>query len=449
MSASPKPGANAQNLAIGGSAVITVVGLGPGDPGQLTQAAWATLSAAKEIYVRTAQHPTLAALPPGLVVHSFDAVYAATERFADVYEQMVSRLIEQADSGADLIYALPGDPAVGETTTALLRARAAAAGIDVQVIHGVSFIEPTCLALGLDPLDVAGLQVLDAMVVAMAHAPGFDTARPALLAQCYSRTLAGDVKLTLLHSLPPDHLVTVVQAAGTTLQALRTLPLYELDRSGAFDHLTSLYVPPVGAYASFTALQEIVAHLRAPDGCPWDREQTLQTLRKDLLEETYELLEALDADDDAAIAEELGDVVMGLTLIAQVGAEEERFLWPAVMEAVNRKLIRRHPHVFGDVTVSGVEEVLENWAAIKAAEGGDKAASLLASVPKGLPALALAAKYQSRLQRAGHTVDLAGADPLGRALWQLVAEARAADAEADAETALRVLCAQVAAADLP
>jgi len=422
--------------------VLTIVGLGPGDPSQLTQAAWTVLTAADEIYVRTAQHPTLAALPSDLAVHSFDAIYAAAENFSQVYEQIVAELISLARGRAELVYAVPGDPAVGETTTGLLRARAAAEGITVRVIHGVSFVEPSCLALGIDPLDTAGLQVLDAMVVAAGHAPGFDTARPALLAQCYSRSVAGDVKLTLLHSFPPDHPVTVLQAAGTDAQTLRTLPLYELDRSAAFDHLTSLYVPPIGPYASFTALQEIVAHLRAPDGCPWDREQTLQTLRTDLLEETYELLQALDADDDADIAEELGDVVMGLTLIAQVGAEEERFLWPAVMDAINRKLIRRHPHVFGDVVVSGIEEVLDNWAAIKAAEGGDKSASLLASVPKGLPALALAAKYQSRLQRAGHAVDLDDADPWARALWELVAEARAADA--DAETALRELCAQVA-----
>ena len=422
---------------------ITIVGLGPGDPGQLTEAARAALNRVDEVFVRTSQHPTLAALSPTLVIHSFDALYAAAENFAEVYEGICAQVIEQARGRAELVYAVPGDPAVGEATTWLIRARAAAEGIAVRVIHGISFIEPVCLAIGVDPLEQAGLQVVDAMSMATRHAPGLDTARPVLLAQCYSRSLAADVKLTLLHSLPPHHPVTVVQAAGTAAQRVRQTPLYALDRSSDFDHLTSVYVPPAGAYASFEALQEIVAHLRAPDGCPWDREQTLASLRKDLLEETYELLEALDADDDDKIAEELGDVVMGLVLIAQVGAEEERFLWPAVMEAINLKLIRRHPHVFGDVVVNSVDEVLENWAAIKAAEGGDKSASLLASVPKGLPALALAGKYQSRLQRAGYEADLADADPLARTLWNLVAEARATDA--DAETLLRELCLRVAA----
>jgi tetrapyrrole methylase family protein/MazG family protein len=194
-----------------------------------------------------------------------------------------------------------------------------------------------------------------------------------------------------------------------------------------------------------------VAHLRAPDGCPWDLEQTLQTLRKDLLEESYELLEALDADDDAKIGEELGDAALVLAMLAQIAAEEERFRWPQVMEQICQKLIRRHPHVFGDVAVSGVDEVLANWARIKEEEAGGKLqvaggkrGSVLDSVPSGLPALALASKYQSRLGRAGITPDLSGADAIGLALWELVAEARAADV--DAETALREVCRRAAEA---
>ena len=210
-------------------------------------------------------------------------------------------------------------------------------------------------------------------------------------------------------------------------------------------------MPPAGPYGAFSRLQEIVAHLRAPDGCPWDREQTLQTLRKDVLEELYELLEALDRDDDDQIREELGDGALALAMLAQIAAEEERFRWPEVMALVCEKLIRRHPHVFGDVAVSSVEEVLANWAAIKAEEAGgklqvagDRSPSVLDSVPRALPALTLASKYQSRLGRAGITPDLSGAEPFGLALWELVARARAVDV--DAETALREVCQRVAEA---
>ncbi len=322
----------------------------------------------------------------------------------------------------------------------------------VHVVHGVSFIEPACLALGLDPLERDGLQVLDAMVAAASYAPPFDSSRPALLAQCYSRALASDVKLTLLHSFPETHPVTVLRGAagGPGEAALTTVPLYELDRSAAFDHLTTLYVPPAGPLASYSRLQEIVAHLRAPDGCPWDREQTVQTLRKDLLEEIYELVEALDEDDDVKMAEELGDAALVLTMIAQIGAEEERFQWPQVMTLIVEKLIRRHPHVFGDTEVDSVDEVLSNWAAIKEVEKegregkvGKQGNGVLDSVPRALPALMLAGKYQSRLARAGLEPALDGANPLGRQLWDLVTEAQAGGI--DAETALREVCEQVAA----
>jgi len=429
-------------------AAITIVGLGPGDPSLLTRQAWDVLQSATELYLRTSHHPAVAELPAHLVTTSFDAIYDTADHFEAVYEEIARRVLALGVRPQGVVYGVPGDPSIGEATTWLIRHQAHARGMAVHVVHGVSFVEPVCLAVGIDPLAADGLQILDAMVVAACHAPPFDPSRPALLAQCYSRALASDVKLTLLHSFAADHPVTLVQSAGTTPEtpaATVTVPLYELDRQAQFDHLTTVYVPPVGSFASHSRLQEIVAHLRAPDGCPWDREQDLQTLRKDLLEETYELLEALDDDDDGKISEELGDVSLIVAMLAQIAAEEGRFLWPQVMEQVSEKLIRRHPHVFGDVQVSNSEEVVANWARIKQAEARNRPAhqaSILASVPRALPALTLASKYQSRLARAGITPDVTNADPVGRSLWTLVAEARAAGV--DAETTLREVCRQVA-----
>ena len=437
---------------------ITIIGLGPGDPGLVTRSAWEALETAGEIYLRTSRHPTVAELPPDTTIHSFDAIYEAAEDFAEVYRQIAAEIVALGSRPQGVLYAVPGDPTVGEATTWLIRRQAAEAGLTVRVIPGVSFVEPACWALGLDPLERDGLQVLDAMVAAASHAPPFDTSRPALLAQCYSRAVASDVKLTLLHSFSPDHPVTVLRAAGTAAEDLRRTPLYALDRSQDFDHLTTLYLPPISPHGAYSRLQEIVAHLRAPNGCPWDREQTMQTLRKDLLEETYELLEALDEDDDEKAAEELGDLTLIVAMLAQIASEEEHFQWPRVMELICDKLIRRHPHVFGDVEVSGVEDVLANWAAIKEQEasarsqvarspgadqgGGGTKESILASVPKALPALMLASKYQSRLARAEIEPELAEADPIGVALWNLVSAARGAGV--DAETVLRDLCRQVA-----
>lgn len=369
---------------------ITIIGLGPGDANLLTRRAWDIISRAAEIYVRTARHPTLDGLPPAVTVHSFDAIYESTPQFAEVYTRVVDEVLRLGALG-DVIYAVPGHPLVGEATVTDILRRAPEQGLKVEIIDGLSFVEPALTALGVDALD--GLQVLDALEIAAAHHPPIDPDRPALLAQLYSRAVASDVKLTLLNQYPPDHEVAVLHAAGTADQRVLRLPLAEIDRRDDLAHLTTLFVPPLPQTGGFNAFQETVAHLRAPEGCPWDREQTHQSLRKYLLEETYEVLEALDADDPDALAEELGDLLLQIVLHTQIAVDTEEFRMPDVIAHIDAKLKRRHPHVFGEVKVNDAEDVKRNWQVIKqaeAAENGkaDERPSALDGVPRGLPALA-------------------------------------------------------------
>lgn len=384
---------------------ITIVGLGPGDPALLTREAWEVLSGANEVYLRTARHPTLAGLPPTLRLHSFDWVYEAHDDFGRVYETIAAEVIALGRRTEGVIYAVPGHPRLGEATVTRIVERAAAEGLPVRVVAGLSFVEPVLDALGLDGLD--GLQIVDAIEIAAQHHPQIDPDRPALLAQLYSRMLASDVKLTLLNQYPPEHPVTLVHAAGTSERRVVQLPLVEIDRRDAqgVTHLTTLYVPPLQREGGFTIFQETIAHLRAPEGCPWDREQTHQSLRPYLLEEVYEVLEAIDRDDVDALREELGDLLLQVVLQTQIATDAEAFRMPDVIAGIQAKIIRRHPHVFGDVNVSGVEEVKRNWDTIKKAE---KAASkkparesALDGVPPGLPALAQAEVYGERASRLG------------------------------------------------
>jgi tetrapyrrole methylase family protein/MazG family protein len=382
---------------------ITIVGLGPGNPAHLTREAWEVLSGTREVYLRTARHPTVAGLPAGLVLHSFDEVYQASDEFEQVYETIAERVLELGQRPDGVVYAVPGHPAVGEATVALVRARAAAVeGLAVRVVPGLSFVEPVLSALAVDVLP--SLQVADALDLAARHHPGFHPDAPALVAQLYSPVMAGDVKLTLMNQYPDDHQVALVHAAGTDEAKVERLPLFELDRSADIAHLTALYVPPLPRPSSFEALQEVVAHLRAPEGCPWDREQTHQTLRTNLLEEAYEVLQAIDADDASAMREEFGDLLLQIVLQAQIGLEAGEFSLAEVIAGIREKLIRRHPHVFGDTKVSGVGEVLVNWEKLKAAERGDSAKpdkGALGTVPPGLPALMQADTYQRRAARVG------------------------------------------------
>ena len=381
---------------------IVIVGLGPGDPGALTRQAWDVLSAASEVYLRTARHPTVESLPVGPAYHSFDAHYEAATDFVALYEQIAQEVAALGRRAEGVIYAVPGHPLVGEATVTRLLALARDAGIAVDIVGGMSFVEPVLAALHLDGL--SGLQVLDAVEVAAMHHPPINPDAPALLAQLYDRTVASDVKLVLMNQYPDDHPVALVHAAGMPDERVEHVPLHEIDRSPYLAHLTTLYVGPLPQASSFEAFQETIAHLRAPDGCPWDRKQTHQTLRRNLLEETYEVLDALDAGDADAMCEEFGDLLLQVVLHSQIAVDEAEFKMADVIAGINEKIIRRHPHVWGDVRTDDAEQVIVNWEQLKKQERrvkGNERASLLDGVPKTLPALDQSFRYQERAARVG------------------------------------------------
>ncbi|MGB9586343.1 MAG: nucleoside triphosphate pyrophosphohydrolase, partial [Anaerolineales bacterium] len=301
-----------------------------------------------------------------------------------------------------IIYAVPGHPFVAEATTPAILKEAALQGLTTQVIDGISFLEPLFTALQIDPLPM--LTIVDALDLAAAHVPPFPPHQAAVIVQMYSAPVVSDVKLTLMETYPPEHTVKFVHNAGAYNQIVEELALYEIDRSKNIDWMSSLYVPALDKEASFESFQEVIAHLRSPEGCPWDREQTHGTLRPHLLEETYELLDAIDKKDILAMKEELGDLLLQILMHAQIAHEEGEFDLSDVLRAINHKIVSRHPHVFGDVNVTSSSEVLRNWEKIKAnerMENGKSDKGLLDSIPRYLPALNQAEQYQQRAARVG------------------------------------------------
>jgi len=382
------------------SGPLTIVGLGPGDPGQITRQAWQAMSQGRPVRFRTLQHPAIADLPRECGRESFDHLYEELDDFEQIYRAITEAVLQLARRPGGVVYAVPGDPTVGEVTVLQLRQAAQEHGLPVELLHGVSFVEPCLAALGLDALD--GLFVADALSLAAAHHPPFGPGQPALIGQLYSRPLASEVKLTLLNQYPAEHTVYLLRAAGTSRSSVQQLPLLDLDRQPAIDALTALCVPPLEPAASFEALQETVAHLRAPEGCPWDRQQTPQSLRPHLLEEAYEALSALDEENPQALREELGDLLLQIVLQAQIATEGGEFSMAQVIAGIQDKLIRRHPHVFGDLQISEVDQVLRNWEHLKEEERGAKGAEgMLDGVPATLPALAQAAELQRRAAAVG------------------------------------------------
>ena len=381
---------------------ITLLGLGPGDPAKLTREAWEVLGSIDEIWLRTKQHPTVAGLPVSVKVHSFDDLYDSSDSFEDVYAAIVEKVLELGQRAEGVVYAVPGDPFLAEATCPAIAQSARSAGLPLKIVSGISFLEPVFAALGLDPYP--RLTLVDALELSQAHIPVFPPDVPALVGQIYSRLVAAEVKVTLNSIYPDEHPVRLVHAAGTPAELVEDLPLYKIDRSEHIGLLTVLYVPALGEGTSFEAFQEIIAHLRAPEGCPWDREQTHQSLRASLLEESYEALAALDSEDPRKMTEEFGDLLLQIVLNAQIASEEGEFGMPDVFKGIFDKLIRRHPHVFGETRVDGVGSVLKNWEKLKAEERAgstEPEKGLLDGVPLALPALLQAQDYQDRAARVG------------------------------------------------
>ncbi len=374
---------------------ITVVGLGPGDPDLLTIAARRALEAAPLVYLRTQRHPTVALLDDwGKAYQAYDALYDRQEDFDTLYEEIVADLVAKSAEGP-VCYAVPGHPLVAESTVQRLLKRDDA---QVVILPGLSGVEATYALLGVDPTH--GLQLLDALALDDVRV---NPTIGALVVQVYNKRVAGQTKLTLMRFWPDDHPVTIVRAASVPgAEFAVTVPLYEIDRRTDIDHLTSLYLPP-GPPVGLERLRAIVDRLRSPGGCPWDIEQTHASLRRFILEEAYETVEAIDEGDDAMMAEELGDLLLQVFLQSRIAEEREAFDLDEVAENISDKLVFRHPHVFGDVTVADSEEVLKNWDQLKAAEkeaAGIAQASRLGQVPP-MAALMYAEKIMGRAAKAG------------------------------------------------
>ncbi len=408
---------------------ITIVGLGPGNPELLTREAWEVLSSAGEVWLRTVHHPTVAGLPDHLALRSFDDFYKSAEDFAAVYQAIASEVLRLGRRPRGVIYAVPGHPLVGESTVQRVLTAAQEERLSLRIVEGLSFVEPTLTALGMDALE--GLQVCDGIELAAHHHPPLNPDLPALIGQVYSPALAADLKLTLMNQYPDEHAVALIHAAGTSEVQVVHLPLYELDRQQV-GHLTTIYVPPLPVVSSFEGLQETVARLRAPDGCPWDREQTHESLRSGLLEEAYEALEAIDAGDVAGLREELGDLLLQVLLQTQVATEEGDFRMVDVIAGIDAKLKYRHPHVWGEVSVRGADEVSARWEDLKREEKGERS-FLLDGVPRALPALLQAHVYGERAARVGFDwVDAAGvAEKVREELAELEAARTPEEVEAE------------------
>lgn len=410
---------------------IKVIGMGPGGAELMPPAALREAASCDRVFLRTAIHPAAEAfksLGLGDRLSSFDGIYEGAGSFEEAYARMADEVVGEAEAGKDVAFVVPGSPASGESAVRLIAARAARMGIEVRAVQGMSFIDACCLAGGcdslLDGLVVVGAFRLDEQWPKSSAGRRSPFPVPLLIGEVYDRMMAGEVKLAVADAYGDEHRVKVIRAAGGAQgPSVREVPAYELDRLEGLDHLTSVLVPRMeGEEAARPSawpadrIVDIMARLRGEGGCPWDRKQDIRSLRPYVLEEAYEVAGAIDEGDMDHLCEELGDLLLQVVFQARIAQEHGAFDFNDVVESISEKLIRRHPHIFGDVDADTPEKVLRNWEYIKQQEKAAKAgereegagASILDGIATALPALWYSSKMQDKAARVGFDWETAG-----------------------------------------
>lgn len=387
---------------------IFVIGLGPGGIDLLPLANYKALKNAGSVYFRTEKHPAVKDLIKELRAWTtFDQVYEEEKTFEEVYQKIVSTLITEQKS--QVYYAVPGHPMVAERTVELLldQAEGMKEKISIEIMPAMSFVDTICSSLKFDP--IKGLVVADALQV---EEHLIQPATATIWTQVYNQDLASDLKLALMDYYPDEHQVVLVRGAGIPQEEqILKLSLFELDRITWIDYLTSVFVPPlpidqaIDSKYPLKSLVGVMAKLRSPEGCPWDREQDHKSLKPYVIEEAYEVVDAIEREDLDNLCEELGDLLLQVVFHCQIAQENAYFDINNVIMDIKKKLIRRHPHVFKTSVADTSEEVILQWDKIKEAEKagkqGKQDARILDGIPGALPALTVATKLQKKAARVG------------------------------------------------
>ncbi|MBY6797835.1 nucleoside triphosphate pyrophosphohydrolase [Clostridium botulinum] len=384
--------------------MINIIGLGPGSKESITLGTIDSLKTVDKVFLRTEKHPTVEYINKlGITYETFDGEYEVGESFDDVYNSIAKSLIEASKNYSDIIYAVPGHPLVAEKSVDILIKLCKQNDIKFKILPAVSFVDALMESLLLDPVE--GLKIIDAFDI---KKQVMDKRIGTIITQVYDKFIASEVKLNLMNYYKDDTEIFFVRAAGIEgLEEIRKIPLYELDRQHNIDHLTSVYIPKVSNNSyDFMDLLDIMDKLRGEGGCPWDREQTHVSLKKCLIEESYEVVEAIDNKDVDMLMEELGDVLLQVVFHSQIGKEDGFFEIKDVIQSICDKMINRHPHVFSDLEINNSIEVLENWDKIKSKEQGTETyTDSIRHIAKTLPALMRADKVQKKASKVGFDWD--------------------------------------------
>jgi tetrapyrrole methylase family protein / MazG family protein len=314
-------------------------------------------------------------------------------------EKTAQQILEDHQAGRAVVYATPVKPLSADVVVKRLMTNVPS--LDLNWAKGEEFIDDAVIARVLG--GGSGLMTIDGQELTGAYHLPFSGSHGVLIYEPGCDAGLQHTAALLRAVYPADHLLNLLTVCSNEELCWKEVSLSELE---GFDGKADIMlVPPRSVDCSLPSFEEVIAHLRAPNGCPWDRKQTHESLRTYLLEETYEALSALDGNDMPGLREELGDLQLQILLHAQIAVEKGEFSMADVLEGINRKIVYRHPHVFGDVQVTDASGVVQNWEKLKQQEreenGVEETKGLLDGIPVSFPALAQAQSIQDRAARVG------------------------------------------------
>jgi tetrapyrrole methylase family protein/MazG family protein len=392
--------------------MIKIIGLGSGEEKYLTLETVDILKNEKNIFLRTEIHPSISFLKKNNIKYkSFDSFYKKVKSFEEIYNSITNKLIEKAKK-KDIVYAVPGNPIFAEKSVFLLLKKAREENIECKIFPAISFLDSIFSKLEFDPLD--NLLILDATNLKSLK---LKKNVSVLILQVYARHIASELKIYLMDFYSDTYPIKVLQNIGIEKEEkVFEIPLYKLDRIDNINHLTSIFIPSgrfpikdeevfIDGNTSINRLLNIVSFLRGPEGCPWDRKQTHESIKKNIIEEAYEVVDAIEKKDKNLLKEELGDLLLQIVLQSQIAEEENSFDFEEVAEDIGNKIIRRHPHVFKKEEFEALtpEDVKKLWEKIKNDEKDkkNKKTSYLSDIPKALPSIIKAEKIQRKVSSLG------------------------------------------------
>ena len=380
--------------------MIKIVGLGPGAPEALTIGAVRALEESDNLYFRTEKHPTVDYLKGKLKsFNTCDNFYEEGSNFDEVYSNIANNIVKRYRETEELVYAVPGHPLVAERSVTNIIDICNENNIKYEILPAVSFIDAMMDRLEIDPIE--GLKIIDAFDIGNQI---LDKRIGTIITQVYNGLIASEVKLKLLDYYNDETEIYFVRAAGIEGQeSIRKIPIYELDMQEDIDYLTSVYIPKDNKNKKdFYDLINIIEELRSENGCPWDRVQTHESIKGQLIEECYEVVDAIEKDDIDGLIEELGDVLLHVVFHSVIGNEDGYFNISDIINAITTKMIYRHPHVFKIEKSITTEEVLDNWDELKKKEKNfETLTEEINAIANALPALVRAKKVQKKAAKVG------------------------------------------------